>query len=322
MAGATPAGSKLGLVAIATAVVSLYAVALIGGTSPLSAYLGGQPIGLETRLSEDDLASAGRLDEAFGRMGYRLDAVAGGREVPPVFLPAVPADLADLPRVDDKKRVFLRVMLPLVLVVNEAIAADRRRLESILLRKARTQYVPRADEDWAAELAATYGVPAGNLALLLRRVDIVPPSLALAQAAEESGWGTSRFSREANNLFGHISTTDDGVVPQDDSAGPRLATFGSLHEAVKAYVHNLNTHRAYESLRHARAAARARGAFPDGHSLAGALSAYSERGQAYVDTIRAMIRANGLLRFDHARLGLGKGRAAMVVKRQMIAMAK
>ncbi|HSV29393.1 MAG TPA: glucosaminidase, partial [Candidatus Omnitrophota bacterium] len=92
---------------------------------------------------------------------------------------------------------------------------------------------------------------------------------------------------------------------------PDMRVFETLHEAVRAYVHNLNSHAAYESLRRTRAAARARGSLPDGHSLAGSLTAYSERGRAYVDAIRALIRANKLMRYDHARLDPSRGRLSL-----------
>lgn len=287
--------SVLGLLPLAVAVAGLYLLVASGIDSPLwRALVRGEPVGLEIALSDDEQGSAARLDAAFTRMNYRLDRVAQGAGVPALFLPAVPGDLDELADTADKKRVFLRVMLPLVLVVNEEIAEDRRRLEAMAAHRE------PLDEGWLADLATRYGTEP-KPAALLRRVDVVPASLALAQAAEESGWGTSRFVREANNLFGHVGG-DDGLVPQDDQTGPRMAAFASLHEAVRAYVHNLNTHPAYETLRRARAAARVRGAFPDGHTLAGALTRYSERGQAYVDAIRAIIRANGLLKFDRAKL--------------------
>lgn len=297
---ATPpkAASTVALLPMLAAVAGLYLLVGTGIDSPLwRALVRGEPVGLETGLSGDELVNAARLDAAFTRMGYRLDRVAQGIGVPPVFLPAVPGDLDALAEIDDKKQVFLRVMLPLVLVVNEEIAEDRRRLEAMAAGRE-----PR-DESWLADLASRYGAEP-QPARLLRLVDVVPPSLALAQAAEESGWGTSRFVREANNLFGHVGG-DAGLVPQGDQSGPRMAAFASLHEAVRAYVHNLNTHPAYDNLRRARAAARSRGAVPDGHSLAGTLTAYSERGPAYVDTIRTIIRANGLLRFDRAKLARG-----------------
>lgn len=277
------------------AVVGLYVLVTLGIESPLwRSLVRGEPVGLETSLSSTELDRADLLAAAFARMDYRLDNIAAGHAVPPLFLPAVPTDLAELAQTDDKKRVFLRLMLPLVLVVNQEIAQDRARLEAMAKGKV------SRDNDWLSELAQRYQSKSADPAALLRRVDIVPPSLALAQAAEESGWGTSRFVREGNNLFGQIA--EDGITPTQDQTGPNMATFDSLHAAVKAYMLNLNSHAAYEPLRRMRALLRNRGAFPDGYSLAGALGAYSERGQGYVDGLRTLIRHNELLRFDHAKL--------------------
>ncbi|ARJ66266.1 hypothetical protein WV31_11650 [Magnetospirillum sp. ME-1] len=247
-------------------------------------------------LTGDDVSNAARLNAALDRMGYRLDAVAAGQaDVPPLFLPNVPGDIDDLPDIEGKKAVFLRVTLPLVLAVNEEIAAERSRLLDIMNRKANRLHIAASDQAWLADLASRYEVDDGNLRKLLSRVDVVPPSLALAQSAEESGWGTSKLVRRSRNLFGHT------VEASADGSGMR--NFTTLYEAVRAYVHNLNTHRAYESLRRVRAQARGEGGLPDGHVMAAALATYSERGDAYVQTIRTLIRRNELNRYDQARLG-------------------
>ena len=289
--------SALNLTALAGAVAGLYVVVLGGHIAPWSLPRVPQAVAAPL-LAPDEAASAPRLDAAFARLGYRLDAVGKhGAEVPPVFLAAVPGDMSELVDSETRKAVFLRVMLPLVLAVNDEILADRRRLLQISERRMHGIWPSPADEAWLARLAERYGAEPGmDARLLLRRVDAVPPSLALAQAAMESGWGTSRLVRRGNNLFGHTAADGD------------LRSFASLDEAVRAYVHNLNTFRAYEGLRRARATARSRGAFPDGNALAAALSSYSERGHAYVDDLRSLIRANGLMQFDRARLGRG-GRA-------------
>jgi Bax protein len=219
----------------------------------------------------------------------------GKADVPPLFLPQIPGDIDDLPDTEGRKAVFLRVILPLILAVDEEIAAERSRLLDIMNRKANRLHVAAADQVWLADLARRYDVEDGNLRKLLSRVDVVPPSLALAQSAEESGWGTSKLVRRSSNLFGHT------VEVSADGTGMR--NFNTLYEAVRAYVHNLNTHRAYEGLRRTRAQIRAEGAQPDGHTLAAALSGYSERGAAYVQTIRALIRSNDLVNYDRARLG-------------------
>jgi Bax protein len=247
-------------------------------------------------LRAEDVNNAARLDRALNRMGYRLDAVGDGlAEVPPLFLAQVPPDLDEIDDTDTRKALFVKVMLPLVLAVDEEIAADRARLQDIAQRAANHQYVSAAEQDWTADLARRYDLDEPSYKRLLARVDVVPPSLALAQSAEESGWGTSNLVRRSQNLFGH--TVDLGG---DETA---MRNFTTLYEAVRAYVHNLNTHKAYEGLRQARALARHRGQAPDGQALAVALSSYSERGTAYVDTIRSLIRRNDLNRFDHARLG-------------------
>ncbi|CAA7614853.1 Uncharacterized FlgJ-related protein [Candidatus Terasakiella magnetica] len=289
--------SALLLVTALTGVGGLYVLVLKGIQPPVQvAYRSAPSVAETTYLSGDDVASAARLDHAFERMGYRLDTVGDGiAEVPPLFLTQVPGDLEDLPDPDTKKTVFLRMMLPLVLAVNEEIGNERARLLDIHARQTAHQYVSPADLAWLDTLARRYDVDDGNMRKLINRVDLVPPSLALAQSAEESGWGTSKLVRRNQNLFGHTME-----VSRDETA---MRNFATLYEAVRAYVHNLNTHRAYDELRRARAVARARGAIPDGHVLAAALKTYSERGDAYVGTIRALIRRNDLVRLDHARLG-------------------
>ena len=285
------------LIAVIAAVGGLYTVALKGARPPMRvAYHQTPTLAESAYISGEDVASAVRLDQAFERMGYRLDAVRDGQsEVPPLFLAQVPADLDDLPDSDTKKAVFLRVMLPLVLAADEEIATDRAQLLELAGKIRAHQAVTPAERDWLGDLARRYEVEDGNLTTLIARVDVVPPSLALAQSAEESGWGTSKLVRRSQNLFGHTVE-----VAGDETA---MRNFTTLYEAVRAYVHNLNTHKAYDELRRARATARSRGNLPDGHVLASALHGYSERGGAYVETIRALIRRNDLARYDHARLG-------------------
>ena len=162
----------------------------------------------------------------------------------------------------------------------------------------------RPNRDWLTRLALRYDASPSDPVGLLSRVDIVPPSLALAQAGEESGWGASRSARLGNAMFGQA--TWDGAGPPIGEAVngrvPRLRVFERLSEGAEAYVRNLNTNRAYESFRAVRAAERRAGRPLDGARLATGLMRYSERGQAYIDTIRTHIRANQLHRLDDARL--------------------
>src|SRR5690606_19969249 len=130
---------------------------------------------------------------------------------------------------------------------------------------------PLADMQEArlASLAEEYGVPDRDIDKLLLKVDIVPPSLALAQSIEESGWGTSYFARTGNALFGQRGWGSDtpGMAPAVQKAGDtfRVRAFPWVLDAVKAYVHNLNTHPAYAELRRLRAEAREKGSPPSGY---------------------------------------------------------
>ena len=152
-----------------------------------------------------------------------------------------------------------------------------------------------------------YGLDSLDFDALLKRVDIVPPSLAIAQAAEESGWGTSRFAREGNALFGQraYKASKKGIVPKErpDGTNFRVRAFDHLIDGVKAYVHNLNSHFAYEDFRDLRATLRAETGHIDGYALAGSLLRYSERGEDYINTIRVIMRVNSLQVFDSAKLG-------------------
>jgi Bax protein len=162
-----------------------------------------------------------------------------------------------------------------------------------------------ADRLWLMVMAERYGFERVSIEALLKRVDIIPPSLALAQAAEESGWGTSRFVREGNAVFGQWTYSNTGsLVPSRRDVGKkhRVRTFNSLLDSVRAYAHNLNTHRAYGKLRQLRNSLRLKGEPVEGLLLVDNIKSYSQRGEKYVKDIRNLIKGNNLHRLDDARL--------------------
>jgi len=232
------------------------------------------------------LALAGTL--AWG--GYLIyeDAATGGVGF------VQPADFALPEDVDvaEKKRIFFAALRPVVLAENARIAALRA--EVLAAREA-------DDPARVADIAERFrleGWPDAGWEALLRRVDTTPPALALAQAASESNWGQSRFAQEGANFFGQWCFRQGcGLVPERRAEGAthEVATFGSVNAAVRAYLHNLNTGRAYKRLRILRAQARAAGQRPDPIALAAGLTRYSERGQDYIDDIRSIIRTNRAL---------------------------
>jgi Bax protein len=242
----------------------------------------------------------------YDKMGYGLDMVRNEpAAVPRVFLTSVPVDIAELADSDQRKSVFLRSMLPLILKVNEDIAEDRARLKGLMTATHQGKSVNMTDRRWLEAKSQEYGLNSPDMRKLLLRMDIIPPSLALAQAAEESGWGTSRFARQGNALFGQWTTESDvGIIPQNRQEGQTHAikAFPNLMMAVRAYARNLNSHRAYAEFRTQRANQRAAGKPLNGSELARTLLSYSERGADYVETLHTIMRVNDLPSFDVAAL--------------------
>ncbi|MGZ9899162.1 glucosaminidase domain-containing protein [Shewanella gaetbuli] len=228
----------------------------------------------------------------------------GNREVPRLTFETVTEEWQqhsnEIP-VDEKKMIFFRLMAPLVLLSNEKVLLERRYIE-----------VHDNDDDKVIKLAQKYKIidePAPitdeQKAALLARVDIIPPSLVLAQAAEESGWATSRFTVEGNAFFGQWDFSGNGMVPKQqrtELGNYGIARFDSPLASVIGYLTNINTHNAYQKLRDLRAQLRHNNAPITGLELAGTLDKYSERGQEYIDGIRSLINYNKLNDVDEAYL--------------------
>jgi Bax protein len=246
-----------------------------------------------------------KLHKIFAAIGYRLQDVRRHGEVPRVFIRTLPVDLGQIRQADERKRTFIKLALPLILHANDLIRQDRERIASLHLRTQQDEFISIGDKAWLADKMTQYGVNSLDYEELLRRVDVIPPSLALAQSAEESGWGTSRFAREGNALFGQRMWREgDGMVPEKRAEGEtfRVRVFERLIDGVKSYAANLNTHFAYDGFRKARAAMRQSGEQLNGANLAPALRQYSERGDDYIKTIHAIIRVNELTEYDAVRL--------------------
>jgi Bax protein len=250
------------------------------------------------------------LDDTFKRMDYDLAAITDhGRPVPRVFLASLPTDLSAVPEPEKRKDVFFRTVLPLILQVNEEIQAERQRLWRLHEQIKRGHKIAAVDRLWLIVTAERYKVERGEIEGLLKRIDIVPPSLALAQAAEESGWGTSRFSRLGNAIFGEYTFDEaEGLLPIARAEGKRhrIRAFKSLLYSVRAYANNLNSHRAYSAFRQRRMQLRLDGEPVSGRKLVDTLERYSERGQGYIKNLRSIMAVNKLSRLDDAQLSRGK----------------
>ncbi|MBV8187086.1 MAG: glucosaminidase domain-containing protein [Alphaproteobacteria bacterium] len=255
----------------------------------------GNAVRRQVQLRTITPKTADELAGFFRRASYSLGDIRQGEAVPPIRLEKIPSDITSKDG-NERKALFITALLPVILEVNQHILADREQL-MYLREKFRTRpaSVTTIERIWLEELAERYDTPFDNLDELLRRVDIVPPSMAIAQGGVESGWGSSPAAR-GNSLFGQLQVVGrSGTAPQP---------FANLGEATAAYIANLNTHRAYVAFRTARAALRERGEALDGYQLIGALLRYSELGTDYVRFVRQIMRENDLADFDKARLSI------------------
>lgn len=261
-----------------------------------------RPANEPPRLIPVSAESAQALAAVFAQVDYGWPPEGA---VPRLALRALPPDLHELP-VAERKALFFSSLTPLVLAENERVREKRARLQALLAKPAWSE-VERLE---LVALAERYAV-AGELEdpitqrRLLARVDEIPLGLALAQAAKESGWGTSRFAQQGRNLFG-VWTWDasQGLVPAARVEGARhlVRVFPDLQASVRNYLHTLNTGAVYSPLRRLRAQRRAAGEAPRALELSSGLARYSERGEAYVQEVAEMILINRLEELDDAAL--------------------
>lgn len=250
------------------------------------------------------VADAKALAALFDRQGYTLDAVASSGHVPPLFVDRVPDDLAKLPAAAHTS-LFLRLVLPSYLRANADVRQAHNRLRELDAAHQSTGDLSQTESAWVDTLAQRYhaGARPLNVRALMKRVDTVPVSMGLAQAADESGWGTSGFARTANALFGeHGGAPGTGNFTTTPGGHVKVARFADIKAACAGYIFTINTTRAYARLRTLRLDARRAGKTPSGSVLVGQLDSYSARGEAYVKELRAIIKAHGLERLDRVRL--------------------
>jgi len=243
--------------------------------------------------------SAAELEALFASLDYGWP-VAPHQAVPAVAVVKMPEDMATVQDVQLKKSLFFRTMLPLIVAENQGLVAARTKAQELFAKPV--DEVTDVEWQWLGTMAELYRVY-GLLdepklqAKLLRRLDVIPPELVLAQAANESAWGTSRFTKLANNLFGQWTYKEsEGIVPLDRPEGAKYAVrkFATVDASVRGYLYNLNTNPAYKKLRMLREEMRNEGSELDASVMAGGLLAYSARGEAYIEELRSMMRSNRL----------------------------
>ncbi len=231
---------------------------------------------------------------------YKLDDIRKNKLVKPVALDSFPREIKMIENIKKRKEFFIQIVLPLILQENNNIRLDRKRLFSIINKSNNTVL----EKKWLDKKYKQYGIPSKDLSTLKIRMDEIPVSLALAQAAKETGWGTSRFAQEGNALFGQWTWSGEGLKPKeaDENKGHKVMKFNVLQASVRAYQRNLNTHKTYKEFRFVRAKLRDSGKPLDSIILSQFLDEYAETGKEYVKILQKIINQNNLKDFDNAKL--------------------
>jgi Bax protein len=235
----------------------------------------------------------------FEDFNYDLSKIRKGKKVKPFYISLLPKDLSLIEDIRERKELFIKIILPLILQENEKIEKDREKLFKLLAKKSNT----KKEKDWLKWKFKEYKIKNRDISELKIRMDIVPVSLAIAQAAIESGWGTSRFALEGNALYGQWTWSDKGLKPLKNVDGDhKVMHFKILTASIKAYKKNLNTHSGYIEFREARAKLRNLNERVTGLKLTQYLDKYSATGMEYTKKLELTIKKNSLSDFENAKL--------------------
>ena len=231
----------------------------------------------------------------FEDLEYDLDRVRSKKLVKPIYFTRLPKDLDEIKSITRKKETFLQILLPLVVAENEIIIKDRKFLLKILKKNQSEKNIR-----WINKKYKEYKVSKKNIDELIRKMDIVPSSIALAQAAKESGWGTSRFALEGNAIFGQWTWNGAGIEPleKDDGQKHKILKFPILRASVKAYITNLNSHSGYKSFRKKREELRSQNKNLTGLDLIHELENYAQTGKEYTKILEKIIKQNDRDEFE------------------------
>lgn len=246
-------------------------------------------------------SSARALSQAFYEAEFDLARVRSGEaQVPRIFIKSLPKDFNMVESPAEKKELFIKFLLPLILKANEDVMRERERFIAL----CDLDGVSGEDKEWLDFMRGMYKTEGGSKVEILAKLDEVPVSMALAQAIQETGWGESRFLIDGNAIFAEWTWGGQGMRPRARANGlrHRVKTFSSLEESVASYVNNLNRTRYYAGFRRMRAKLRDSGKPLSGSVLASAMLHYSTQKDAYILGVKKIIRDNKLHEFDNARL--------------------
>tara|TARA_B110000881_G_C18574107_1_gene517428 strand:- start:317 stop:1441 length:1125 start_codon:yes stop_codon:yes gene_type:complete len=244
--------------------------------------------------------SAATIEQLFEETEYSLKNVRETKLVKPIALSLLPEEIKKIENTKRRKNLFIQIILPLILEENNKIKQDRIKLFSILNRNNNS----KIEKKWLNYMFKRYGVLKKDLSTLKIRMDEIPVSLAIAQAAKETGWGTSRFALEGNALFGQWTWSGEGIKPagSDSDSTHKVMKFKILKASVRAYQRNLNTHSSYRNFRKVRAQQRDNKKKLNSLILVDYLDKYAETGKEYTKILKQIIKQNDLTDFDDVKL--------------------
>ena len=257
---------------------------------------------LDFNIKEEDTVrlSASTLNQLFIDEDYNLKDIRKNKLVKPINIDILPSEIKSIENTKKRKELFIQIVLPLILEENKKIKIERKTLFAILNKNSNSQ----EERNWLKSKFKQYGVINSDLATLKIRMDEIPVSLAIAQAAKETGWGTSRFAQEGNALFGQWTYDGKGIKPAGSDAGDthKVMKFKILKASVRAYQRNLNTHKSYKKFRKVRAIQRDVDGSLNSLELANYLDKYAQTGNEYTKILKKIIEQNKLTDFDDAKI--------------------
>ena len=255
--------------------------------------------------SVDYISQADEMLEIFKKYEFSVDSFLNDESANLIIFSSLPDDFMEIEPVNERKKLFINTLLPIIYSENLKILEDRKKILDWWNESQGENFSRDFWPSWLFELSEKYETSDSNLGNLLMKVDVIPISMALAQAAIESGWGTSRYLREGNAIYGQYTFEKDrGIRPERRESDKKffIKKFSNLSESTRSYFKNINTHRAYTDLREERKKLRMNGEKLSGVKLVKFLTSYSERKDDYVKDVESIIQSNNFMKFDNSYL--------------------
>ena len=252
--------------------------------------------------SVDFISQADQMMEVFKKYDFTIDDFLSNESANLIIFSSLPEDFMNIQPISERKKLFINTLLPIIFLENSRILEDRKKILDWWNESQGENFSRDFWPSWLFELSEKYDSDDSNLGNLLVKVDIIPISMALAQAAIESGWGTSRYLREGNAIFGQYTfDKKKGLKPMDRDKDKKffIKKFSNLSDSTRSYLKNINTNLAYKEFREERKRLRMGGEILSGLKLSNFLTRYSERKNDYVKDLKKIIESNNFMKFDN-----------------------